>query len=109
MPHALNGDDDVSLIVKTKLTYQHLLRADTGALDVNLPGGRAVTIGGFGNNAVRAFDITDSQHPTEIQTTVSADPQGGCAARGIPGSLRRIVFVGVTFVYTCNNVTLYTI
>ncbi len=78
---SLNGDDDVSLIVKAKLTYQHLLRADNGALDVNLPGGRAVTIGGFGTNAVRAFDITDSQHPTELQTAVSADPQGGFAAK----------------------------
>jgi uncharacterized repeat protein (TIGR01451 family) len=77
---SLNGDDDVSLIVKSRLTYQHLLRADSGALDVNLPGGRSVTVGGFGSNAVRALDITDAAHPVELQATVAADPQGGFAA-----------------------------
>jgi uncharacterized repeat protein (TIGR01451 family) len=77
---SLNGDDDVSLIVKTRLTYQHLLRADNGALEVSLPGGRAVTIGAFGSNAVRAFDITDAQHPTELHANVAVDPQGGFAA-----------------------------
>jgi uncharacterized repeat protein (TIGR01451 family) len=77
---SLNGDDDVSLIVKTRLTYQHLLRADNGALEAPLPGGRAVTIGGFGSNAVRAIDITDAQHPTELHANVAADPQGGFAA-----------------------------
>ena len=77
---SLNGDDDVSLIVKTRLTYQHLLRADNGALEVALPGGRAVTIGGFGTNVVRALDITDAQHPIELQASVAADPQGGFAA-----------------------------
>jgi len=77
---SLNGEEDVSVVVKSRLTYQHLLRADNGALDVKLAGGRAVTIGGFGANAVRAFDVTDAQHPTELQTTVAADPLGGFAA-----------------------------
>jgi hypothetical protein len=77
---SLNGDDDVSTVVQSRLTYQHLLRADQGALDVNLPGGRAVTVGGFGASSVRAFDITDSRRPVELQTVVAADPQGGFAA-----------------------------
>jgi uncharacterized repeat protein (TIGR01451 family) len=77
---SLNGDDDVSAIVKSRLTYQHLLRADNGALDVSLPGGRSVTIGGFGSSAVRSFDVTDAGHPIELQAVVAADPQGGFAA-----------------------------
>jgi len=77
---SLNGDNDVSVVAESRLTYQHLLRADNGALDVVLPGGRSVTIGGFGTNTVRAIDITDTQHPTEMLTTVAADPQGGFAA-----------------------------
>ncbi|MEA2238806.1 MAG: hypothetical protein QOC81_3530 [Thermoanaerobaculia bacterium] len=77
---SLNGDDDVSLIVKSRLTYQHLLRADNGGLEVNLPGGRSVTVSGFGSNAVRALDITDAAHPVELQAAVAADPQGGFAA-----------------------------
>ena len=77
---ALNGDDDVSLLAEARLTYQHLLRADSGALEVALPGGRAVTVGGFADAQVRAVDITDSQHPIELQTAVAADAQGGFAA-----------------------------
>jgi uncharacterized repeat protein (TIGR01451 family) len=77
---SLNGDEDVSAVAKSRLTYQHLLRADSGALNVSLPGGRAVTIGGFTTNSVRAIDVTDGRHPIEVQTTVAADPQGGYAA-----------------------------
>ncbi|MEK6373632.1 MAG: C25 family cysteine peptidase [Acidobacteriota bacterium] len=77
---ALNGWDDLSLLVEVRLTYQHVLRADSGALEVNLPGGRAATIGGFGNARVRAIDITDPQRPIEMETSVAADPQGGFAA-----------------------------
>ncbi|MEA2339698.1 MAG: hypothetical protein QOE82_3705, partial [Thermoanaerobaculia bacterium] len=77
---SLNGEEDVSAVAKSRLTYQHLLRADNGALDVSLAGGRAVTIGGFPSNKVRAFDVTNAQSPTELQTTVAADPQGGFAA-----------------------------
>jgi uncharacterized repeat protein (TIGR01451 family) len=75
-----NGDEDVSVVAKSRLTYQHLLRADSGVLNVSLAGGRAVTIGGFTTNNVRAVDVTDGRHPIEIQTTVAADPQGGFAA-----------------------------
>ena len=77
---ALNGWDDLSLLVGVRLTYQHVLRADSGALEVNLPGGRATTVGGFGDAHVRAIDVTDPQHPTELETSVAADPQGGFAA-----------------------------
>jgi uncharacterized repeat protein (TIGR01451 family) len=77
---ALNGWDDLSLLVEVRLTYQHVLRADSGALEVNLPGGRAATVGGFGNARVRAIDITDPQRPIELETSVAADPLGGFAA-----------------------------
>jgi hypothetical protein len=77
---SLNGDDDVSVMAKSRLRYQHLLRADNGALNVSLPGGRAVSIGGFGTISVRAFDTTDSRHPVELRATVVADPQGGFTA-----------------------------
>ncbi|HXH42060.1 MAG TPA: C25 family cysteine peptidase [Thermoanaerobaculia bacterium] len=88
-----NGDEDVSVVVKSRLTYQHLLRADNGALDVNLAGGRAVTIGGFGSNSVRAIDVSDAQHPTELQTSVAVDPQGGFAATftTLPGAARTVM------------------
>ncbi len=77
---SLNGEEDVSVVAKTWLTYQHLLRADSGVLNVKLAGGRAVTMGGFTTNKVRAVDVTDGRHPVEIQTVVAADPQGGFTA-----------------------------
>ncbi|HEX9459176.1 MAG TPA: C25 family cysteine peptidase, partial [Thermoanaerobaculia bacterium] len=90
---SMNGEEDVSVVVKSRLTYQHLLRADNGGLDLNLAGGRAVTIGGFGVNNVRAVDVTDAQHPTELQTSVAPDPQGGFAATftTLPGTSRTVM------------------
>jgi hypothetical protein len=95
---SLNGDDDVSGMVKSSLTYQHLLRADNGALDVSLPGGRSVTIGGFGANTVRAFDVTDPRHPAELQAAVAADPQGGFAATfsTLAGGMRTVLAIDGT-------------
>jgi len=77
---SLNGYDDVSVLAKSRLTYQHLLRADNGALDASLPGGCSVTVGGFGSSRVRAFDVTDAQRPVELRTIVALDPQSGYAA-----------------------------
>jgi len=77
---SLNGYDDVSVLAKTRLTYQHLLRADNGAFDANLAGGRSVTIGGFSSSRIRAFDVTNAQNPIELKTTVAADSQSGYAA-----------------------------
>jgi uncharacterized repeat protein (TIGR01451 family) len=90
---SMNGEEDVSVMVTSRLTYQHLLRADNGALDVSLAGGRAVTIGGFGVNTVRAVDVTDAQHPTELQTKVATDPSGGFAATftTLPGTARTVL------------------
>ena len=90
---SLNGDWDVSIVAKSRLTYQHLLRADNGAFDASVAGGRAITIGGFGANTVRAFDVTDAAHPTELQTAVAPDPQGGFAATftALSGAQRTIM------------------
>jgi len=68
---ALNGDFDVSLLADTRLTYQHLLRADDGELEIVVPGRRAVTVSGFTSNRVRAIDVTDPQQPVELETTLT--------------------------------------
>ena len=56
---ALGGDDDYSVVASTKLTVQHLLRADGGSFEASLPAGRTARIGGFPSNAIRAMDVTD--------------------------------------------------
>lgn len=78
---SLGGDEDVSFVVDTRLTYMHLLHADDGGVfEASLPGGRSVAVNGFANAAVRAIDVTDPQQPLEIETTVAADPAGGFVA-----------------------------
>jgi uncharacterized repeat protein (TIGR01451 family) len=73
---SLNGDDDVSVIASTRLTYQHLLTADNGALEAVFPGGRSVTVGGFTTKSIRALDVTDPQNPTELETTITPAGSG---------------------------------
>jgi Peptidase family C25 len=89
---ALGGDDDFSVVASTKLTYQHLLRADGGAFEASLPGGRTARVGGFTSNAIRAIDVTDS--PVELETAIASDPAGGYAATFTPsGNGNRVVLV----------------
>ena len=76
---SLGGDEDVSFVVDTRLTYMHLLRADGGVLEASLPGGRSVAVSGFANASVRAIDVTDPQQPIELDITVASDPDGGFA------------------------------
>jgi hypothetical protein len=89
---ALGGDDDYSVVASTKLTVQHLLRADGGSFEASLPAGRTARIGGFTSNAIRAIDVTDS--PVELETSIASDPAGGYAATITPaGSGDRIVLL----------------
>ena len=91
---ALNVPFDVSVLSSTHLTYQHLLRADNGALEVTLPGGRAATVGGFAAGRVRAIDVTDPQHPIELETTMAPSTGGEFTATFTPSSTgSRIVLV----------------
>jgi hypothetical protein len=91
---AMGGDWDFSSLAATRLTYQHLLRADGGAFEASLPGGRVATVGGFPSSAVRAIDVTDAANPIELETAIAADPAGGFAASFTPsGSDARVVLV----------------
>jgi uncharacterized repeat protein (TIGR01451 family) len=107
---ALNGDNDVSFLVTTRLTYQHALRAETGALEVSLPSGRSATVGGFANNSIRALDVTDPLNPSAVETTVAADPAGGFAATfGVPsgGNSRTILVADSTRTLTPDEMAFY--
>lgn len=83
---SLSGDYDATALALTRLTYQHLLRADSNALEVALPGGQSASVGGFGSGSVRALDVTDPQHPIELQVTTTADPAGGFIASFTPAT-----------------------
>ena len=68
---ALNGDLDVSVLVSARLTYQHLLRADNGMFEAELPAPRQVTIAGFPDDRIRVLDITDPLAPKALEVTVA--------------------------------------
>lgn len=68
-----NGDADVSVLVSAKLTYQHLLQADEGLFEADLPASRQVTIAGFPDDAIRALDVTDPLAPKALEVVVEPD------------------------------------
>jgi len=81
---ALGGDWDFSVLASTRVTYEHLPRADNGAFEASFPGGRIATVGGFPSRNVRAVDVTDG--PIELDTAVAADPAGGFSATFTPAA-----------------------
>ena len=95
---AMNGDMDVSLLADTRITYQHLLRADNGELEVSVPGRRSVTVSGFAPGPVRAIDVTDPLNPTELETTVT--PDGTATFTAADGGPRTLLVFDSTRVLT---------
>jgi len=83
---ALNGWDDISTLAVARLTYRHLLVADDGLLEVDLPAGRQVTIRGYPNGTIRALDVTDPLAPQALAVTVAADAGSFKATLSTPGS-----------------------
>jgi MYXO-CTERM domain-containing protein len=64
--------DDVSLLDSLRLTWDHALHADGGALRFTLAGGESATVEGFTTTAVRAFDVTSPAQPRELAAEVTA-------------------------------------
>lgn len=93
---ALNGSYDISLLLATRITYQHTLQADAGALMVPVPGNATVTVGGFSSDAVRAIDVTDPMEPALLGLTVAPEGSGFAATATTPRSKTDLVllFVG---------------
>jgi uncharacterized repeat protein (TIGR01451 family) len=77
---AQNGDDDVSVLVSTTVTYQHALHADNGAFEATLPSGRNAVISGFTSSNVVGLDVTDPANPAMVTTTTASDGAGGWTA-----------------------------
>jgi uncharacterized repeat protein (TIGR01451 family) len=72
---ALAGDNDISVVVSARITYQHLLKADNGLLEVSLPPSRTVTVTDFPEDSVRALDVTNPYAPVPLAVTTA--PNGG--------------------------------
>jgi len=83
---SLNGPSDVSLLVSASLTYQHLLRADDGLLEVTLPASTPVSVTGFPTAAIRAIDVTDPASPSALGVAIAADGAAFTATFATPRS-----------------------
>ena len=70
---ALNGDNDVSVVQTIELHYPHTYAADNDWLRATAPAGAELHLTGFRNTRIRAFDITDLLHITELSGKVSND------------------------------------
>lgn len=90
---AMNGWDDVSVLVETRLTYRHQLAADNGMLLVALPPSRTVTVTGFPNATIRALDVTDPMAPKALAVTVAPSGTRYQATFATPSSGTRTVMV----------------
>ncbi|HEV7425531.1 MAG TPA: C25 family cysteine peptidase [Thermoanaerobaculia bacterium] len=83
---SLNTEDDVSVLATAVLTYQHLLKADNGLLEVKVAGSQQLTVDGFTSNSIRALDITDPFAPQGLDVAVAAVSGGFKATFTAPAS-----------------------
>ena len=70
---AQNGDNDVSVVQSIELHYPHTYAADDDWLRATAPSGVQLHLTGFSTAQIRAFDITDPLHITELSGKVSND------------------------------------
>ena len=88
------GGADISVIEAVSVTYQHLYRADDGALAFTIPGGSEVTIPGFAGDEVYALDVTEALTPERLDVKMSAAADGTRAATVVAnGGGTRTIYV----------------
>jgi uncharacterized repeat protein (TIGR01451 family) len=73
--------NDISVVESLRLKYQHLYRADGGALAFTVAGGSEVSVAGFAaNDALAAVDLTDPNDPVRLTVTAGNAADGTRAA-----------------------------
>lgn len=65
------GTSDLSMVEFVQLAYAHTNTADNNSLRMPATGQQQVTIDGFTSSAIRVMDVTDSNSPVELKTTVN--------------------------------------
>jgi hypothetical protein len=90
---ALNGDNDVSLVQSIQLHYLHTYTADSDWLRATANAGSELLISGFGNSAVRVFDITDPLNISELDGHVTSQSGSYAVSVAIPlgGTITRTI------------------
>jgi glucose/arabinose dehydrogenase len=91
---ASGTDSDVSLVKSIRLTYQHTFTADNDALQLTPQSRQQITVGGFSNNQIRAFDVTEADDVKEIPVQITG--QKNSYAASFVGDEKRTIFVTTT-------------
>ena len=88
---ASGKDSDVSLVKFIRLTYQHTFTADSDALQLTLQSRQQITVDGFSNNQIRAFDVTEPDEVKEVPFRATEKKTNNAAS--FVGSANRTIFV----------------
>jgi uncharacterized repeat protein (TIGR01451 family) len=81
---ALEGDNDVSAVQSIALHYPHTYAADANWLKATAPAGSTLHIGGFSNQQIHVFDITNPLAIEQLSGTVGQDSSAYDIALGLP-------------------------
>lgn len=71
---ALQGETDVSLVDRVKLTYPHTYEADNNSLWFSVAGRQTVMVDGFNSSSIRMLNISNPNQVEEL--VVASQPQG---------------------------------
>ncbi|HEX2060546.1 MAG TPA: C25 family cysteine peptidase, partial [Thermoanaerobaculia bacterium] len=73
--------NDISVVEALRLRYQHLYRADGGALGFTATGGTEVVVAGFAaNDVIAAVDLTNPTDPVRLGVTTGTAADGSRSA-----------------------------
>jgi len=81
---ALGGDNDISAVQSIALHYPHTYAADANWLKATAPAGSTLHIGGFSNQQIQVFDITNPLAIEQLSGTVGQDSSGYDITLGLP-------------------------
>jgi hypothetical protein len=81
---ALQGDNDISVVQSIALHYPHTYAADANWLKATAPAGSTLHIGGFSNQQIQVFDITNPLAIEELSGTVGQDSSAYEITLGLP-------------------------
>jgi uncharacterized repeat protein (TIGR01451 family) len=81
---ALEGDNDISVVQSIALHYPHTYAADSNWLKATAPSGSTLHIGGFTNQQIRVFDITNPLAIEQLSGTVGKDSLAYGVTLGLP-------------------------
>jgi uncharacterized repeat protein (TIGR01451 family) len=83
---ALQGDNDVSVVQSIALHYPHTYEADANWLKATAPAGSTVRIGGFSNQQIQVFDITNPLAIEQLSGTVGQESASYGVSIGVPAA-----------------------